>query len=1021
VDKKVNLSEWALNNQTLVKYFLILFMILGVFSYLHLNQKEDPEFTFLAMVVQVGWPGATEAQMEDQVVDKIEKKLLELSTLDYTQTFIKPGYAQITINLRDSSRGTEVTDSWYQVRKKIGDIKSSLPNGVQGPYFNDEFGDTYSNILSFTGDGYNPEQLRRVIENVKRELLQIPGVEKADLLGTQTEQISVDISSSKIAALGIDVAQVIAAIRNQNSISPAGVFDTKNDRYIIRVSGNFTNIDDIRNLPLSVDDKVFKLGDVAIINRQFAQPPSTMIHHNGTPTILLALTVKKSADVIATGHDVDELISKLKPKLPLGVKVAQVADQAEVVTDSINEFSESLAEAVIIVLGVSFLSLGFRTGIVVAISIPLVLAITFLIMYIYHIDLQRISLGALIISLGLLVDDAIISVEMMMLKLEEGYTKFKAATFAYTSTAFPMLTGTLITTAGFLPVGLAKSSTGSYVFTLFAVVGISLVVSWFVAVIFTPFLGFHLLPTIDAGHAHSSENAVLEKPFYKKFKNFLLFVIKHKKLVVIATVGIFMLSIALFGKFVQQQFFPASNRNEILVDLWLPEGASIYDTESSAAAIEKAALAQAGVKDVTTFIGIGAPRFYLSLDQQNQNINYAQLLIMAKDNKVRGVIKNNLTEILKTQYPNIRGRVTFLENGPPVGYPVQFRVSGSDPKEVRKYANQVEDIMRQNKQVLNVNDDWGEDLKSFRFVVDQSKAQALGISSADIENQLNSIISGLNLTDYYDRDETLSLVARLDKRDRSRIDEAPNFMVQIANNKFVPVGEIAKLEFYPETSLRYRRSRVPTITVRSDITPDAQGNDVSKTIFPKLQELEKTLPLGYHIAIGGSLESSKKAQASINAVMPLTVIAVLTLLMLQLNSFSRMGMVVLTAPLGMIGVTLALILFHAPFGFVALLGVIALFGIIMRNSVILIVQVETHIKEGMQPLDAILQSTLLRFRPIVLTAIAAVLGMIPLAGDPFWGPMAKAMMGGLTVATALTLIFLPALYAIVFKIKLDGK
>ncbi len=727
----------------------------------------------------------------------------------------------------------------------------------------------------------------------------------------------------------------------------------------------------------------------------------------------------KSADVIQTGALVTTLLEQLKAKLPLGIKVAKVTDQAEVVTNSIHEFTESLAEAIVIVLAVSFLSLGFRTGIVVAISIPLVLAITFVIMEIFHIDLQRISLGALIISLGLLVDDAIISVEMM-LKLEEGYDKFKAATFAYTSTAFPMLTGTLITVAGFLPVGLAKSSTGTYVFTLFAVVAISLIVSWFVAVIFTPFLGFHLLPKIDKEHGHS-ESSALQKPFYKKFRNLLLWVIDYKKTVVIGTVVLFIGSLLLFKVAVQQQFFPPSDRNEIMVDMWFPQAASIYETQADATSLEKIAKKLDGVEKVTTFIGVGAPRFYLSLDQQNENINYAQLLVVTKDNKARGIVRDKLADVLNKQYPDVRGRVIFLENGPPVGYPVQFRVSGGDPVMVRQIANKVEDIMRQNKSVVNVNDNWGEDLKSLRFVVDQSKAQTLGISSQDLEAQLNALISGQAMTNYFDKDETLSVVARLDKTEREQIKEAPNFMVQTATNKFVPVAELAHLEFMPETSIRYRRSRVPAITVRSDLIDGAQGNDISMQIFPKLKELEKTLPLGYHIAIGGSLESSAKAQASINAVMPLTVIVVLTLLMLQLKNFTRMAMVVVTGPLGLIGVTLALVIFHAPFGFVALLGVIALFGIIMRNTVILIDQIDTHTNEGMSPLEAIINSTLLRFRPIALTALAAVLGMIPLAGSQFWGPMAKAMMGGLTVATALTLIFLPALYALVFKVTTESK
>lgn len=1019
MSKKINLSEWALNNQTLVKYFLLLFMVIGSLTYFKLNQKEDPEFTFQAMTITVSWPGATEVQMEDQVVDKLEKKLLELSTLDYTQTYIKPGYAQITVNLQDSTRGSEVSDAWYQVRKKIGDIQTQLPSGVVGPFFNDEFGDTYSSLLAFTGDDYNPEQLRRVIEDVKRELLQIPGVEKADLLGTQTEQISLDMSSSRIAALKIDMGQLLNAIKNQNAISPAGVFNTKGDRIYMRVSGNFTNVDDVRNLPLSVGGKVFKLGDIANVKREFAQPPTTKIHYDGKNTILLALTVKKSSDIIKTGKEVTALIDTLKPKLPLGIKIDEVTNQQEVVSESIHEFTKSLTEAVVIVLAISFVSLGLRTGIVVAISIPLVLAITFLVMDIYHIDLQRISLGALIISLGLLVDDAIIAVEMMMLKLEEGFDRFKAATFAYTSTAIPMLTGTLITVAGFLPVGLAKSSTGSYVFTLFAVVGIALIVSWFVAVIFTPYLGYHILK-VKPGH-HGGEEEALKKPFYQKFRRLLIWIVDHKILVVAATFGIFVGSIVMFKTFVQQEFFPPSNRNEVMVDLWLPEGSSFYDTESNAISFEKIVKKQHGVKSVTTFIGTGAPRFYLSLDQQNDNINYAQLLVITENIKERTIVRNNLTKILAQQYPNIRGRVIYLENGPAVGYPVQFRVSGNDPKLVRKYANQVEEIMRQNKSVVNVNDNWGEDLKSYRFVVDQSKAQELGISSSDLETQLNALISGVSITDYYDRDETLSLVARLDKREREQVSEAPNFMVQTANSVFVPVSELAKLVFAPETSIRYRRSRVPTVTVRSDVTADASGNDVSNQLYPKLKQLEKTMPLGYSITFGGSLESSGKAQASINAVIPLTIVAVLTLLMLQLKSFTQTAMVIVTAPLGIIGVTLALIVFNAPFGFVALLGVIALFGIIMRNTVILIVQIDINVQKGLSPMESIIQSTLLRFRPIALTALAAVLAMIPLAQDQFWGPMAKAMMGGLTVATALTLIFLPALYALVFRVKIDNK
>ncbi len=1017
--KDLNLSEWSLKNQPLVKYFLVILFIMGILSYTELNQKEDPDFTIKAMLVSVKWPGATEAQMEEQVVDKIEKKLLELSTLDYISTQITPGAALLTINLQDTTRGNAVSDSWYQVRKKISDMKSTLPSGVQGPYFNDEFGDTYSNIYAFSAHDYNYEELRRVVEDVKREILTIDGVMKVDINGNQQEQITVNLSSSRLSSLGVSLQQVLSAIQSQNAVNASGSFTTKGDDIPVRVTGNFSTLEEVKGLPISVNGKVFRLGDISDVKREFVDPPETLIRNNGKAAILLEVVPQKTADVIVVGTKVAERFAEIKNKLPVGITEEVVSNQPHVVHEAVNEFVEALFEAIAIVLIVSFISLGFRTGIVVAISIPLVLSVTFLIMKIYGIALQRVSLGALIIALGLLVDDAIIAVEMMVSKLEEGYDKFKAATFAYTSTAFPMLSGTLITVAGFLPVGLNDSTTGEYVFSLFAVTGISLVVSWIVAVIFTPYLGYHLLPVekLQQKGAQHHDGDMFGTPFYTKFKNLLKVVIRYKRMVVLGTVGIFIFALLMFKAFVAQQFFPSSDRPELTVDMWLPQSASIYNTESQALRFEKILLKESGITSVTTFIGDGIPRFYLSLDVQQQNANFAQFLVMTSGGEAgRDKIRERLQEILKREFQDTRSRVNLLEMGDPVGYAVKFRVSGPDYRKVLQITDQVESIMRANPNTLGVNVDWGEDLRSMHVVVNQSKAQQVGISSTDLEQQLNMLLSGATMTYYFERDETIPLIAQLDKTERVQVNNLTNMMVQTANNFFIPVGQIAKIEFFSEPGKKFRRNRVPTVTVRSDVVEGAQGNDVAMQIYPKLQALEKTLPFGYHINVGGSLESTAKANGPITKMYPLCVLIVLTLLMLQLNSFKRTLLVLATAPLGIIGVTISLIALDKPFGFVATLGVIALFGIIMRNSVILIDQIETDIKAGDTPYEAIKMSVLRRFRPIMLTAAAAIFGMIPLVKSVFWGPMAVAMMGGLFVATLLTLIFLPALYAWTYRI-----
>ncbi|AXK38455.1 efflux RND transporter permease subunit [Crenobacter cavernae] len=1014
MNSRFNLSAWALNNRPLVRYLMVVLMVAGLWAYTQLGQKEDPEFTFKAMVVQVNWPGATAAEMERQVADKVEKKLMELPELDYVKTFVKPGEAQMVLMLRENTPGKAVPQVWYQVRKKLSDIRHTLPADIRGPYFNDEFGDTFGNIYAFTGDGFSDEDLRRVLEDVKREALRVPDVGKVDLVGVQDERITVNLSTAKLASLGLDARTIWNALSEQNAMSPAGTFDTASDRIWVRATGAYNSADAVANTPITANGKTFRLADIATVERRFADPASFRMRYGGKPALGLAISMKDGGDVLKLGQNLDALMAHVKTKLPIGVEIHAVSDQPKVVEHSVDEFMKSLVEAVVIVLAVSFLSLGLRTGIVVSLSIPLVLAMTFLAMYFFEIDLQRISLGSLIIALGLLVDDAIIAVEMMALKLEEGWKRFDAATYAYTSTAFPMLTGTLVTAATFLPVGLAKSNAGEYVFSLFAVVGIALVVSWLVAVVFTPLLGYHLLRE-HAGTVHAHHD-VYDKPFYRRFRATLEWCLDHRKTVIVATLAAFVLSIGAFKLFVAQQFFPASNRAELLVDLWLPQGASFEATEREVKKLEAKIKNDANVSGVASYVGGGSPRFYLPLDQQQQHLNYAQLMVMTKDETVREDVKKKLEHLFDTDFPMVRGRVSRLENGPPVGYPVQFRVMGEDHDEVRAIAAQAEAIVRAHPAARHVNNDWGEQAKALKVEVDQDKARALGISTQALSRQLALLISGTSVTDYREGDRTLAVVARLNPGERRDVASLGDLMIQTASGRYVPLAQLGKIVYAPEESIIWHRNRLPAVTVRADAADGAQAPDIANALWPKMQALEQTLPFGYHIEMGGSVESSQQAQGAINAVAPLMVVTVLTLLMLQLKSFQRTLMVVLTAPLGMIGVTLTLIAFSAPFGFVAMLGVIALSGMIMRNSVILVEQIERDIEDGVERFDAVVGSTVRRFRPIMLTALAAILAMIPLTRSTFWGPMAVAIMGGLLVATVLTLLFLPALYAQWFKV-----
>jgi multidrug efflux pump len=1011
--KGINLSEWALKHRQMIAFLLLLLSVAGVLAYRSLGQKEDPEFTIKTMVVQAYWPGSSAQQMADQVTDKLEKKLQEVAEIDYTSTYVKPGETQIKVNLRENVPPQAVQDVWYQVRKKMGDIRHTLPQGTQGPFFNDEFGDTFGNLYAITGDGFDYADLRRFADAARNEFLRVADVNKVDLVGKQEEKIYVETSTAKLASLGLDPTLIASTLAQTNAIAAAGTVQTTGEQVRLTVSGEFDSVERIRAIGIHAGQRTFRLGDIADVRRGFVEPAVTKMRFNGNEALGLAVSMRKGGDVIHLGEQLDETVRRIQSKLPVGVQIHAVSDQPHVVEHSVFEFKKSLAEAVIIVLAVSFLSLGVRSGLVVALSIPLVLAMTFLAMYLLGIDLQRISLGALIIALGLLVDDAIIAVEMMSLKLEQGWDKFRAATYAYTATAFPMLTGTLITAAGFLPVGFAKSGTGEYVFSLFQVVGISLILSWIVAVLFTPYIGFMLLKE----HAHPShdEDAVYQRGFYVRFRRFLDFCLRRRGWVIGITLVAFAGSLALF-KAVPQQFFPASDRAELMVDLWMPKASTFEASQREVRELETLLKGDADIVAVSSFVGNGAPRFYLPLDVQTPNLNLGEMLVMTKGGESRERVMGKLEKLFAGRFANVRGRVNRLENGPPVGYPVQFRVYGNDNAKVRAIAERVAAIMRANPNVHTVNQDWGERIKRVQVDVDQDKARMLGVSSFQIKQALEASLSGTPVTQYREEDQGIDVVARLAAPERTDLNNLKDAKIYVRDGKFVPVSQVARVTLESEDSELWRRNRIPTLTVRADVV-GAQAPDVTNALWPKVQAVAKELPLGYGIEIGGATESSAKAQQSVNAVMPATIIAVLVLLMIQLQDMKKMILVLLTAPLGMIGVSVIMAAFHIPFGFVAMLGVIALAGMIIRNSVILVVQIDEDVAAGTPLWSAIVESAVRRLRPIVLTALAAILAMVPLTHSVFWGPMAWAIMGGLAVATVLTLVFLPALYATCYGAK----
>ena len=1016
--KSINLSEWALKHSQMVLFLLILLSVAGVYAYQKLGQKEDPEFTIKVMLVSADWPGASAKEMSEQVTDRLERKLQEIAEIDYTRSFSRAGETQITVTLLEDTTPERVPRVWYLVRTKLNDIKGELPQGVRGPFYNDDFGDTYGNLYAITGEGFTYPELRDLADTARNELLRVKDVSKIEIEGDQEQKIYIEASRAKLALLGIDPALMARQVAATNVVAPAGVVQAVTERVRVEVTGEFGSVESIRNMGIRAGDRVFRLGDIADVKRAVADPPTARLRFQGQNAIGLAVSMRKGGDVIVLGKNLDEAVARIQATFPVGVQIRAISDQPKVVKNSVNEFTSSLFEAVAIVLVVSFFSLGFRTGLVVALTIPLVLALTFLAMYLLGIELQRISLGALIIALGLLVDDAIIAVEMMALKLEQGWDKFRAATFAYTATAFPMLTGTLITAAGFLPIGFAKSNAGQYVFSLFQVVGISLILSWIVAVVFTPYIGFHLLRESTDGHGHD-EDAVYRRGFYVRFRRLVDWCLGHRGLVIGVTVSMFAASIAIFKAAVPQQFFPASERPEIMVQLWMPEAATTEATENQVRAMEAKLKDDPDIEAVTSYVGRGSPRFYLPLDVQSPNVALAELMVMTKGKAARERVTAKIQGLFEDDFPDVRGRVLPLENGPSVGYPVQFRVSGPDAGRVNEISGQVGAIMRGHPNLLRVNSDWAERTKTLRVEIDQDKARQLGITSRDVADGLQGAITGLTITQYRERDKAIDVVGRLPEEERTDLNNLRDTKIYLSRGKFVPVSQVARLSLASEQSVYWRRNRVPTVTVRADVA-GAEGPDVTNQLAPKIAELQKTLPIGYSIAVGGASESSATSQASIAAVFPAMILVVLVLLMLQLQDMKKMALVLATAPLGMIGVALIFAAFRIPFGFVATLGVIALFGMVIRNSVILVVQIDQDLGRGLALWDAIVESTVRRFRPIVLTALAAILAMIPLTRSTFWGPMAWAIMGGLLVATLLTLLFLPALYAAFYRAQRPG-
>ena len=1007
-----NLSEWALRHQSFVWYLMFVGLLMGLFSYKNLGREEDPSFTIKTMVIQTRWPGATVDETLNQVTDRIEKKLEELDSLDYVKSYTRPGESTIMVFLRDTTDAEDIPEIWYQVRKKVDDIRGEFPQGIQGPAFNDEFGDVYGSIYAFTADGLSFRQLRDYVERVRAEIRSVDNLGKVEMVGAQDEVIYLDFSTRKLAALGIDQAQVMQGLQAQNAVTPSGVIEAGPERISVRTSGQFASEKDLEQVNLRLDDRFYRLSDIAQIRRGYVDPPQMLFRYDGKPAIGLAIAMKDGGNIQVFGKALHEKMAALSAELPLGVGVHKVSDQAEVVEEAVGGFTRALFEAVVIVLIVSFVSLGVRAGLVVACSIPLVLAMVFVFMEYSGITMQRISLGALIIALGLLVDDAMITVEMMVTRLEEGDTLKEAATFAYTSTAFPMLTGTLVTVAGFVPIGLNASSAGEYTFTLFAVIAVALLVSWVVAVFFAPVIAVHILK--------KNLKSKSDQPgrIARAFDRGLLLAMRHRWWTIGLTLLLFAAS--LFGmRFVQNQFFPSSDRPEVLVDLNLPQGASINETRLQVDRLEATLKDDPDIARWSTYIGQGALRFYLPLDQQLQNPFYAQLVIVSKDLEARGRLMEKLRQRLRQDFVGIGSFVQPLEMGPPVGRPIQYRISGKDIDQVRKHALDLAGLLDANPNIGEIVYDWSEPGKVLRIDVAQDKARQLGLSSEDVANIMNGVVTGASVTQVKDDIYLINVIGRAEDAERGSPETLENLQIVNASGVSIPLRAFATLSYELEQPLVWRRDRKPTITIKAAVNGEIQPTDLVTELKPAIEEFASKLPDGYRVATGGTVEESGKAQGPIAKVLPLMLFLMATFLMIQLHSVQKLFLVISVAPLGLIGVVLALVPTGTPLGFVAILGVLALIGIIIRNSVILVTQIDAFERAGYSPWRAVIEATEHRRRPILLTAAAASLGMIPIAREVFWGPMAYAMIGGIFSATLLTLLFLPALYVAWYRIRED--
>ena len=1026
--KRFNLSAWAVAHPTLILFLILALGFAGFFSYERLGRAEDPSFTIKLVVVSAIWPGATAKEMQEQVADPIEKKMQELPHFDKVQTYSKPNFTAMQVFFKDNTPPQEVPQLFYQLRKKLSDIRGSLPSNLIGPNVNDEYGDVDSVLYMMTGDGADYAQLKKVAEALRQRLLKVAGVTKVNLYGTQDEKIFVEFSHAKLATLGIAPQAIFDSLARQNAVVPAGTVETSAQRVPLRVTGALDGAKAVAETPVESNGRTFRLGDIARVTHGFVDPPTFKIEQEGKPALGIGVVMAKGANILELGESVKKATAGFMAGVPQGVSIEQVADQPLVVKHAVGEFVRSFIEALVIVLFVSFLALGWRTGIVVALSVPLVLGIVFIVMNAMSLDLHRITLGALIIALGLLVDDAIIAVEMMVVKMEQGWDRARAAAFAWESTAFPMLTGTLVTAAGFLPIGFARSGVGEYAGGIFWIVAIALVASWFVAVIFTPYIGVKLLPDFakagKAGQAGShghDPHAIYDTRLYRGLRRVIEWCVRHRIKVVVATVGVFFASIAGFAH-VQQQFFPLSERPELFFQLRLPEGTAFNVTMKTTKEAEKLLKGDKDIATYTAYVGQGSPRFWLGLNPQLPNESFAEIVVVARNVEARERIKARIEKAVHDgALSEARVRVDRFNFGPPVGFPVQFRVIGPDTHKVRDIAYKVRDVVNADRDVVDPHLDWNEQTPSVKLVVDQERARALGLTPQDVSQALAMLISGVPVTTIRDGIEKVEVVARAVPGERLDLARIGDLTVTTRGGVAVPLSQVARIEYSHEEPILWRRNRDMAITVRGDVVDGVQAPDVSNAIWARLKPIRDSLEPGYRMEMGGAIEESAKGNASIFVLFPLMVVVMLTLLMIQLQSFSRLILVFLTAPLGIVGASLGLNVASQPFGFVALLGLIALAGMIMRNAVILVDQIETDVSHGLTRREAIVEATVRRARPVVLTALAAILAMIPLSRSAFWGPMAITIMGGLFVATFLTLLYLPGLYALWFRNSLDER